>query len=104
MLKVMNTVAVTLLVALVVVVPGTLLGQYLPGFFNPSLQRVAVAAWLSGLISWWIARTLSRRDEQVRQQASKSSAPRAIGMTVGFLAVATGIVVAYRFFGDGLLG
>lgn len=100
MLKVINVVAVTLLVALVSIIPGALLAHYLPELFNPSLQRIAVAAWLSGLISWWIARAVNRHQREARG----TSKPRAVGVTVAFLAVATGIVVVFHFYGDGLLG
>ncbi len=62
-LNVINAVAVTLLVALVTVVPASLIGPYVPGVFDPSLQRMAVAAWLSGLISWGVARAVCQSEQ-----------------------------------------
>ena len=47
MLNILNAVAVTLLAAVVSVFPAALIGQHVPGVFNPTLKPIAVAAWLS---------------------------------------------------------
>ncbi len=99
LLKILNAVAVTLLVALVATVSATFLGQLLPGFFNTGLQRIAIAAWVAGLLSWWLARSASRREAQ----AHGGSTPQVI-LGVAFLAVAIGLAVALHFYGDRLLG
>ncbi|MHC4416487.1 MAG: hypothetical protein ACYS0G_14540 [Planctomycetota bacterium] len=110
MLNVVNAIAVTLLVALVAVVPAGLLGQYMPDVFNPSVQRMAVAAWLSGLVSWWIAKAVSRKQLEAMHQLEaakkmqESSNPKAVGITLGFVAIAASIAVVLYFFGDELLG
>ncbi len=99
-LKILNTMALTLLAALVAVVPATLLGPFLPGVFNPHLQRLAFAAWLSGLICWFVARSVSRSEQQA---SSKASGPSAVVVTAGVLVIAAGIGVALHFFGDRLM-
>ncbi len=99
LLKILNAVAVTLLVALVASVSATFLGQFLPGFFNNGLQRIAIAAWAAGLLSWWLARSASRREAQ----AHGSSTPQVV-LGVAFLAAAIGLAVALHFYGDRLLG
>lgn len=110
MLNVINTIALTLLVALVCVIPGTLLGQYIPAVFHPSLQQMAVAAWLSALISWWVARFVCRKQieaahqaEAMQQKMQAASKPRVLAITAVFLAVAVGVAAVFHFFGDGLL-
>ncbi len=103
LLKILNAVAMTLLVALVAIVPGAFLGKYMPGFFDPGLQQIAIAAWVAGLVSWWLARTMSRREAEAAHQAHGSSKPQVI-LGVAFLAVAIGLAVALHFYGDRLLG
>ncbi len=100
MINILNAVAVTLLVAVLSVFPAALVGQHVPGFFNPTLKPIALAAWLSGLVSWYVARKVTRK-QQV--QEDHRSNRRTVGITVAFLAMAIGIVVALHFFGDRLL-
>jgi hypothetical protein len=109
MWKVINAVSVTLLVAVVCVVPAALLAKYIPTVFDPGLRPVAIAAWLSGLVSWWLATTMVRNEQEVMQEAIQKSSgsgrkAKAVGMTVGFLALAVAVVAALHIFGDGLLG
>lgn len=108
MIKVINAVAVTLLIAVCSVFPAALLGQYVPGVFDPSLKPIAVAAWISGLASWWVARTVTRKQQEAATEAAKQSgshksSPIGVGLTVAFLALAIGVVVALHFFGEDLL-
>jgi hypothetical protein len=108
MWKVLNAVAVTLLVAVVSIVPAALLARYLPPIFGAGLRTIAIAAWLSGLVSWWLATTMIRNEQKAIQEvAQKSAGPgrnaRAVGMTVGFLAMAVAVVAAIHIFGEGLL-
>ncbi len=104
MINTLNAIAVTLLVAVVCVFPAALMGQHVPGVFNPTLKPIAVAAWLSALVSWWIAREVTRKQHrQQQQQESRKSNGRAMGMTVAFLALAIGVVAALHFFGNGLV-
>ena len=95
----LNAVSGSLLVALVAAVSATFLGQFLPGFFNTGLQRIAIAAWVAGLLSWWLARSASRREAQ----AHGGSTPQVI-LGVAFLAVAIGLAVALHLYGDRRLG
>ncbi len=104
MINILNTVAVTLLVAVLSVFPATFIAQYVPGFFNPTLKPIAVAAWLSALVSWYVARHVmqkQQRDTQLHDDRRSNS--RTVGITLAFLAMAIGIVVVLHFFGDGLL-
>ncbi len=105
MIKVMNVVSVTLLIAVVSVFPAALLGRYVPGIFDPGLKSVAVAAWLSGLVSWWVSKTVTLKQQEAAHQAAKQSSggSGAVGVTVAFLAVAVGLVIVLHFYGDGLL-
>ena len=108
MWKVLNAVAVTLLVAVVCIVPAALLAKYLPPIFGAGLRTIAIAAWLSGLVSWWLATTKVRNEQKAMQEVvQNSSGPgrnsRAVGMTVGFLALAVAVIAALHIFGDGLL-
>ena len=102
MINVLNAVAVTLLIAVISVFPAALLGQYVPGVLEPVLRPIAVAAWLSGLISWFVARAVSRNEQEAAKRLSSSSL-RGVAFTVVFLALAVGVVAALHFFGDGLL-
>ncbi len=99
-----NSVAVTLLVALLVLVPGSFLSHYVPGFFNPGLQRTAVVAWLAALGSWFVARAMMRREQEAAAKSSSSSPVRAVAMILAVLAVAVGLVYVLHAFGGGLLG
>ncbi len=105
MIKALNVVSMTLLIAVVSVFPAALLGPYVPGVFDPGLKPVAVAAWLSGLGSWWVSRTVTLKQQEVAHEAAKqsSSSSSAVGITLAFLALAIGLVVALHFFGDDLL-
>jgi hypothetical protein len=108
MWKFLNAVAVTLLVAVVCVVPAALLAKYVPPIFDSGLRTVAIAAWLAGLVSWWLATTTVRNEQKAMQEVvQRSSGPsrnaKAIGMTVGFLALAVAVVTAIHIFGEGLL-
>lgn len=105
MLRVMNTVSLTLFLALAAVVPATLLVKVVPAVFNPGLQRVAVAAWLSALASWYVARAaIAHEQEAAREVTRKSSGVSTAAVTIGFLAVAVGIAAVLHFYGDRLLG
>ncbi len=107
MIRILNAVAVTLLAAIVSVFPAALLGPYVPGVFNPALKPVAVAAWLSGLICWFVSRTVTLKElqQQQRHEVSESKANgRTVGITVAFLALALGIVAVLHFYGDRLIG
>ncbi len=104
MINSLNAVAVTLLVAVLSVFPAALVGQHVPGFFNPTLKPIAVAAWLSGLVSWYVARKVTQKQQrETHVQEDRRSNSRTVGITVAFLAMAIGIVVALHFFGDRLL-
>ncbi len=104
MSKILNTVSVTLLVALVSVVPATLLGHYLPRVFEPSLQRLAIAAWMSGIASWFIAKSVARNEQEAMRQASSAGKnTKMIALSVAVFAFAAGLVIALRFYGQGLL-
>ncbi len=104
MIQILNTVAVTLLVAVLSVFPATLVGQYVPGFLNPTLKPIAVAAWLAALASWFISRHVTQKQQrQTQLQDDRKSNSRTVGFTVALLAVAIGVAVALHFFGDGLL-
>jgi hypothetical protein len=104
MINTLNTIAVTLLVAVLCVFPAALIGQHVPGVFNPTLKPIAVAAWLAAMVSWYIAREVTRKQQrQAQQQESRKSNNRAAGFTVAFLAIAIGVVAALHFFGDGLI-
>ena len=104
MLKILNTIAVTLLIALAAVIPATLLGPYLPGFVDIGLQRIAVAAWLSGLICWFVARSVSRNEQHVAEEAAKQrSSGAGVGITVAFLVIAVGVAAVLHFYGGDLL-
>ncbi len=102
MIKVINVVAVTLLIAVASVFPAALLGRFVPGVFEPGLKPIAVAAWISGLASWWVAKTVTQSQQQAAHEAAKSRSGAA-GVTFAFLALAIGVVIALHFFGDGLL-
>lgn len=107
MIRILNAVAVTLLAAVVSVFPAALIGPYVPGVFNPSLKPVAVAAWLSGLICWWVSRMVTRKElqQQHHHEETESKANgRTVGITVAFLALALGIVAVLHFYGDRLIG
>ena len=104
MINILNAVAVTLLVAVLSVFPATLVGQYVPGFLNPTLKPIAVAAWLSALVSWYIARHVTQKQQRETQlQDDRKSNSRTVGFTVAFLALVIGVAVALHFFGDGLI-
>ncbi len=107
MINILNAVAVTLLAAVVSVFPAALIGQHVPGVFNPTLKPIAVAAWLSGLICWWVSRTVTRKEMQQQRQheetQSKASG-RTVGIAVAFLTLAIGVVVVLHFYGDRLIG
>ena len=106
MLNILNAVAITLLAAVVSVFPAALIGQHVPGVFNPTLKPIAVAAWLSGLICWFVSRTVTRKEmqEQRQHEATESKASgRTVGITVAFLALAVGIAVVLHFYGDRLI-
>jgi len=103
-INILNTVAVTLLVAVLSVFPATIVAQYVPGFFNPTLKPIAVAAWLSALVSWYVARHVMQKQQRETQlQEDRRSNGRTVGITVAFLAMAIGVAVILHFFGDGLL-
>ncbi len=104
MINILNTVAVTLLVAVLSIFPATLVGQYVPGFLNPTLKPIAVAAWLSALVSWYVARHVMQKQQRETQlQDDRKSNSRTVGFTVAFLVMAIGVAVALHFFGDGLI-
>ena len=107
MINILNAVAVTLLAAVVSVFPAALIGQHVPGVFNPTLKPIAVAAWLSGLICWWVSRTVTRKEMQKQHHHEESESEangRTVGITVAFLAFAVGIVAVLHFYGDRLIG
>lgn len=105
MIKVLNAVAVTLLAAVVSVVPAALIGRHVPAIFEPGLKPIAVAAWISGLLSWYAAMAISKRQrsEPAHEVPASSSNGFAVGVTVGLLVLAVGIAVALHFYGDKLL-
>ena len=103
MIKVINVVAVTLLIAVASVFPAALLGRYVPGVFDPGLKPIAMAAWISGLLSWWVARTVTHNQQQAAHDAARQSGSGAAKVTFAFLALAIGVVIVLHFFGDGLL-
>ena len=103
MISVLNAVAVTLFIAVVSVIPATLLGSYVPGVFQPGLRQIAIVAWIAGLLSWWISRTITRKQIESAQQAAKSNSST-MAVTVGLLAFAVGLAIVFHFYGDKLLG
>ncbi len=100
-MKALNTVSLTLMIALIAVVPGTLLGKHLPGLFAPSLQSVAIAAWLSGLMCWFVAREMNKKEKSPEAKPVKSHAVRT---SMILLLVVTAGVAGFHFFGDKLMG
>ncbi len=107
MINILNAVAVTLLVAVVSVFPAALIGQHVPGVFNPTLKPIAVAAWLSGLVCWWVSRTVTRKEMQEQRQHEETeikASGHTVAITVAFLAIAVGIAVVLHFYGDRLIG
>ncbi len=62
MMNLLSTVAVTMLVAILCVVPAVLVRPYVPEFVDPALQQMAAAAWLSGMLSWMLAGMMRRRE------------------------------------------
>ena len=98
-------ISVTLLIAVVAIFPAAIVGQYLPGVFQPALRPIAVAAWLSGIISWFVARAVVRKEQEAMQEAVKqaNSTPRGVALVAVVLVLAVGVVAALHFFGDGLI-
>ena len=79
----------------------------MPGVFNPTLKPIAVAAWLSGLICWWVSRTVTRKEMQQQrhhEETESKASGHAVAITVALLALAIGIVVVLHFYGDRLIG
>jgi hypothetical protein len=105
MIKILNTIAITLLIALISVIPATLVGPYVPGFVDLGLQRIAVAAWISGLICWFIARAASKSEQEAAHEAAKKSGSSGAGVliTFAFLFVAIGVAALLHFYGSDLL-
>ncbi len=105
MIKVLNAVAVTLLAAVVSVVPAALIGRHVPAIFEPGLKPIAVAAWISGMLSWYAAMAISKRQrsEPSHEAPASSTNGFAVGVTVGLLVLAVGIAVGLHFYGDKLL-
>src|SRR5262245_12162416 len=106
MVKVMNAVAVTLLAAVVAVVPAAIVGRYVPAIFQPNLNRVAIAAWIAGLLSWYAAMAIAKRERAAPSHeggSASSSNGFAVGVTLGLLVLAVGIAVGLHFYGDKLL-
>ncbi len=103
MIKVLNAVAVTLLAAVVSVVPAALIGRHVPAIFEPGLKPIAVAAWISGMLSWYAAMAISKRQREPSHEHASSSNGFAVGVTVGLLVLAAGIAVGLHFYGDKLL-
>ncbi|MHC5028376.1 MAG: hypothetical protein ACYTGR_16620 [Planctomycetota bacterium] len=99
-LRMINALSVTLLVAIVSVIPGMFLGSKAPAVFAPSLQQIFIGAWLTGLVSWWLARAMASNEPR---KGKNGKSDRAVGLTVAALLVATVVVVGMHFFGDALL-
>lgn len=102
-IKILNVVAMTLLIALAAVVPAMYLGRFVPAIFDTSLQQTALAAWLTGLVSWWAGRTVTRKQLETAHESSGGSNTMAVGITLGVLAAALALGVVLHFFGDSLL-
>ena len=102
MINILNSIALTLLVAVLAVFPATLIGSHVPGIFNPTLKPIALAAWLSGLGSWWVAWHVFRKQQQQREEAPRRS-PGPVMVTAAFVAAALCVLVVLHFFGDSLL-
>jgi hypothetical protein len=104
MTKVLTAVAVTLLAAVVSVVPAALIGRYVPAIFDAGLKPIAVAAWISGLLSWSAAREISKHQARA-EMSHEADRPNgfAVGMTLGLLVLAVGIAVGLHYYGDKLL-
>ena len=104
MINVLNAVAVTLLAAVLSVVPAALIGRYVPAIFEPGLKPIAVAAWISGLLTWVVAQKMSHRQHEAPPEGGKSTSNGfAIGVTLGLLVLAIGVAVGLHFFGDRLV-
>jgi undecaprenyl pyrophosphate phosphatase UppP len=102
MTNILNSIAMTLLVAVLAVFPATVIGSHMPGFFNPTLKPIALAAWMSGLGSWWLAWHVFRKQQQEREESHRRS-PGPVMVTAAFVAAALCVLVVLHFFGDSLL-
>ena len=103
MVRILNTVAVTLLIALAAVVPAAFIGRYLPILFESGIKEIAVAAWLAALGSWFLARMIMKNEHQAAHESNKSSGAGSVKIAVLFLTVAVGIAVGLHFYGTRLL-
>jgi len=103
MLKALNTIALTLLVAMMSIIPATFLSPYLPGVIDPALERFAVAGWFAALMGWWIAKKMGQAEKEGNGKGKGNAKARRIGFTVSFLALATCTVALFHFFGDMLV-
>ena len=106
MINILNAVSVTLLIAVIAVVPATLIGPYIPGVFHTGLQQIAIAAWLAALASWCVARYVRKKEEQAAQDVAKSQSKanfKPLAITVVFLAVAVGAIFVLQRYGNDLV-
>jgi hypothetical protein len=105
MVRILNTVSVTLLVGLAAVVPAMIIGRYIPGLFDPGIKQIVVAAWIAALASWFLARMVMSKEQAAAREAAASSSGGGSGMAIAvvFLLVAVGIAVVLHFYGTSLL-
>ena len=96
-------ISVTLIIAVRSILPAAMVGQYVPGVLQPGLRPIAVAAWLSGIISWFVAQAVIRKEQESRQAVRSRSGPRGVALIGVVLVLAVGGVAALHVFGDGLL-
>ena len=103
MVKILNTVAVTLLIAVAAVMPAAFIGRYVPGFLDPGIKQIAVAGWIAALGSWFLARMVMRKEQEAVQESAKHTSGGGMLIGVVFLFVAVGIAVVLHFYGTSLL-
>lgn len=98
-------VAVTLLVAVISIVPAMLVGPYVPAVFRSGAQQAVLAAWIAGLACWFMSRSATSREHEAAHEASRrgSGGSKALVVTGALFVAAVGAVVVLHFFGDGLI-
>ena len=109
-----DAIGITLLVAIGAVVLGSSVGRWIPALAESGLHQVTISAWVAGLLSWGCAMAVAQRaskraskekgGKKGTQSHGGNGRPRAIGLTVTVLALATAAVFALQRFGDQLIG
>ena len=102
-MNIVNAIAITLLIAVLSIIPAAMLGQAVPGVFDSGLKPIAVAAWLSGLAAWFVSRHVTKAHQEAAHDA-RGSGSTGVAITVGFFVLAIGIAVVLHYFGGSVLG